>query len=51
MTSLSEFEYLFDYVRYKIYGIFNIKDLTKVIKSIKDGSYFGNAGMEPGSAY
>ena len=31
--------------------IFNTKDLTKVIKSIKDGSYFGTAGMEPGSAY
>jgi len=32
-------------------AIFNTKDLTKVIKSIKDGSYFGNAGMDPGSAY
>lgn len=32
-------------------AIFNTKDLTKVIKSIKDGSYFGTAGMEPGSAY
>ena len=31
--------------------IFKTSDLTKVIKSIKDGSYFGNAGMEPGSAY
>jgi hypothetical protein len=32
-------------------AIFNTKDLTKVIKSIKDSSYFGTAGMDPGSAY
>jgi len=32
-------------------AIFKTSDLTKVIKSIKDGSYFGNAGMDPGSAY
>jgi hypothetical protein len=32
-------------------AIFNTKDLTKVIKSIKDSSYFGTAGMDPGYAY